>query len=269
MPYVSCRGHQLFYESHGSGVPLLFISGTGWNGSHWSISQVPFFEHDYEVITFDHRGTGSADPLDELYTTMMFSDDAIELLDALHIDQPHVVGHSMGGKIALRMALDHPSRVRSLVLAGVNPGSLDGKPRTASISTGVIESLLREGWPGYFEYRLGEKFMFFQGDQSLIEILRQSLRGERTMDLASYLGHIIARQDQSSAPRLGEVQQPCLIICGAEDDDPPSLHLTASKVCVERIPNAKLVVLPDTAHALHIESSLQFNTFVAEFLLGL
>ena len=113
----------MYYEEHGEGTPLLLLSGTGWSAEHWNLEQVPYFSKFYRVINFDYRGCGRSDRPEETYTTPMFANDAVELLDSLGIDEPaHVLGHSMGGRVAQWIVLDHPERVRSLVLAATGPG---------------------------------------------------------------------------------------------------------------------------------------------------
>src|SRR5271166_40402 len=116
MPRISIGDCSLYYERHGMGFPVLFVSGLGGFASFWQ-DQVATFAKRFEVVTFDHRGIGQSDPARMGYTVERMTVDAIALLDALEIRRAHVVGHSTGGAVAQVMAIEHPSRLASVVLS--------------------------------------------------------------------------------------------------------------------------------------------------------
>jgi pimeloyl-ACP methyl ester carboxylesterase len=257
----------MYYEEHGEGVPLLLISGTGWSGEHWKLEQVPYFSSSYRVIVFDHRGTGRSDRPAMNYTTRMFADDAVEMLDALGIDEPvHAVGHSMGGRVAQWIALDHPERVRSLVLASSGPGPIDDRPRTPGISPEHVVEFVDLGWPGYNEEHLRGSNMFFQAPPEMIERFVATHRGQFGTDLVSYLRHLDARVRHDTKDLLSDLTAQTLVIVGAEDHYSSLGHLETSQYLAETLPNAELIVIPEVAHAIHIETAETFNKAVGEFL---
>ena len=101
MPWVEVNNAQLYYERHGAGPPFLIINGLGGNHLEWMTYQVPVWSGQYQVILYDHRGTGRSDKSDEEYTTRSLAADAIGVLDALGLSKPaHVLGPSHGGRIA-------------------------------------------------------------------------------------------------------------------------------------------------------------------------
>ena len=110
MPKVKINDIELYYEQHGRGRPMVFLSETACDGEVWTINQVGEFSRDHRVITFDYRGTGQSSKPSIDYTTKMFCDDVIGLMDYLGAENAIVVGHSMGGRVAQLMALDHPGR---------------------------------------------------------------------------------------------------------------------------------------------------------------
>src|SRR5262252_10582982 len=116
MPRISIGHCSLYYERHGMGFPVLFISGLGGFASFWQ-DQIAAFAKRFEIVTFDHRGIGQSDQARIGYTVERMALDVIRLMDALRIKRAHIVGHSTGGAIAQVLAIDHPSRLASVVLS--------------------------------------------------------------------------------------------------------------------------------------------------------
>jgi aminoacrylate hydrolase len=95
---------EIYYEAHGHGRPMVFLSETACDGEVWKIFQVPEFSKDHRVIIHDYRGTGRSSKPSIDYTTQMFAQDVIALMDHLEADDAIVVGHSMGGRVAQILA---------------------------------------------------------------------------------------------------------------------------------------------------------------------
>src|SRR5262249_34033775 len=116
MPHTtSPDGTRLYWETHGAGDPVLLIMGLGANAYDWHRT-IPWLAERYRVIAFDNRGAGRSDVPSGGYTIAQMADDTAAVLDAAGLDTAHVVGASLGGMIAQRLALAHPRRLRSLVL---------------------------------------------------------------------------------------------------------------------------------------------------------
>jgi len=126
MPTVQANGIGIYYESQGSGRPLLLIGGLGSDITllHGLIGGLA---GGHRVIAFDNRGAGRSGKPDVPYTVEMMAADAACLLDALSVERADVVGISMGGKIALELALSDPGRVDHLVLIGASARARSGK----------------------------------------------------------------------------------------------------------------------------------------------
>lgn len=267
MPYVDVGSIRMYSEQFGEGVPLVFISGTGWSGEHWRLEQVPFFSASHRVVVFDHRGCGRSDKPGGTYSTRLFADDAIAMLDELGITEPaHVLGHSMGGRVAQWIAIDHPERVRSLVLASSGPGPIDDRPRALGLSPELVTEFVALGWPGYNEAHLRGSNMFFRASSETIERFVGTHRGQFGTDLTSYLRHVESRQRHDTSERLGEITAPTLVIVGSEDTYGAPSHVDTSVYLAEHIPGAEYHVIVDVAHALHIETAAAFNRAVGDFL---
>ena len=109
----------MYYEIHGEGFPLVNILGMGMNiASFYGPSMTRQLAEHYQVIAFDNRGIGRSSKPDTPFTVETMAKDTVGLMDALDIQQAHVVGGSMGACVAQVIAAEHPERVNGLVLHG-------------------------------------------------------------------------------------------------------------------------------------------------------
>lgn len=106
---------QCYYEMQGQGPPVLLIPGLGGTCRVWDPVKNELTKQ-FSVICVDNRGIGQSIARRPARTLRDYSADLIELLDTLQVDQTHVIGLSLGGVIAQRLAIDHPSRIKRLVL---------------------------------------------------------------------------------------------------------------------------------------------------------
>ena len=119
---LASDGAELAWAEEGAGEPLLLIAGQATGMTGWGPTAEALARH-FRVIRFDHRGIGrSSKGNADRYTTKSFAADAIAVLQAARVDAAHVYGHSMGGRVAQWVAIDHPHRVRALVLAATSGG---------------------------------------------------------------------------------------------------------------------------------------------------
>src|SRR3954451_19345206 len=117
--YLNTRGFRMYYETYGSGEPLLIIHANNGSINNFS-GQIPYFAKSYKVIVADSRSQGkSVDNNDSLSYEMM-ADDFNALLDTLHIDSCYVIGWSDGGINGLLLAIRHPEKVKKLAITGAN-----------------------------------------------------------------------------------------------------------------------------------------------------
>jgi 3-oxoadipate enol-lactonase len=119
MPTIQVNDLRMYYEVHGEGEPLVLIGGLGNNLTEWS-GIIEWLAPKYKVIAFDNRGAGRTEKPDQPYSIEQMADDTEGLLRALAIERAHVMGISMGGRIALALALAHPERIGKLVLVSTS-----------------------------------------------------------------------------------------------------------------------------------------------------
>src|SRR5205809_7114823 len=127
MPYALSAGTKIYWEEQGSGEPLLLIMGLGATHDLWH-RVTPMVAPQYRTILFDNRGAGKSDAPPGPYSIAQMADDALAVLDAAGVADAHVFGASMGGMIAQKLALNHVSRVRSLILCCTAPGGKASAP---------------------------------------------------------------------------------------------------------------------------------------------
>ena len=122
MPTVRVNDITMYYEIHGEGEPVVLIAGL--NSDHTLYQKLGIISRlaeSYQVVAFDNRGVGRTDKPDSPYSIEMMAEDTVGLLDVLGIKKVHLLGISMGGRIALALTLRHPERVKTLMLVSTGP----------------------------------------------------------------------------------------------------------------------------------------------------
>lgn len=254
MPTVNLpTGVHLYYESHGAGEPLVLIPSTAFSGEVWKPYQVPALAKSLNLIIHDPRGAGRSTASQQVYTIQQMANDVVALLDHLKIPAVHLLGHSMGGRIALEMALDFPGRVKSLVMAASGSGQAarPGPDCIPGLPHWLVIRLVEKG----FEKALREEFCdtsaFFTQDYrdkhpDKVEEFFQ-LAWATHSKLPEYIHLIIARHNWEATHRLGDVRCPTLVLIG-DNDSARSNHLAQAETLTKRIAGAELKVLEGQSH---------------------
>ena len=264
---------RMHYEIEGDGPPLLLVTGTGFPGATWRTGiSSRFAELGFRVISYDHRGLGQSDKPDGSYSTRMFAQDAVGLLSYLEIEQAHVLGHSMGGRVSQWIALDEPGRVDRLVLAASGPGEIDPKfPVTRGIPLEAGMAMIEKGFEAYIHEHIGGRFFFTDdfvtGGGDVVDKLTKAFWDHRP-SVNCYLRHVIARQQHQTTERLGEIDCPTLIIVGSEDKHKGGTgsHVRQSEYLTHGIPNAVMEIISGCAHAFFWQRPDEATRIVSDFL---
>jgi pimeloyl-ACP methyl ester carboxylesterase len=273
MPFAKVNDLQLHYEIEGTGPALALITGTAFPGATWrtGVSE-RFAQEGFRVITYDHRGVGQSDKPDGPYSTRLFAADAVGLLDALDIDRAHILGHSMGGRVAQWIALDHPDRVRCLVLAGSGPGEFDPNFKVMrGIPLHTAEALIEKGYEAYIRDHISGPFFFVpeftHHRPDVVQRLVDAFWDNRP-PLRQYLLHVIARQQHQTTEHLAEIGVPTLVIVGGNDDYVAGTgsHIRQSQYLAEHIPGAELKIIEGAAHAFFWEKPTETTEAIVGFL---
>ena len=260
MPAVSIGDAQIYYEESGQGPSLMLVPGLSGLGSFWA-EQVRELSRDFHVIVHDHRGAGRSTHSLIHYSVEQMADDALRLMDALSIDSAHVVGHSTGGAMAQVIALDHPRRVRSLVLsatwAGPDPyfRRLFESRKQALLSSGIAEYLRGAALVQYPPWWISAN------DALISERHAALIPASAPVDVIASRIDAIVRHDCRA--RLGDIRVPTLVIVAADDMITPRLY---SEEIASRIPGATLVVVEKGGHLAPAIAAPAYNEAVGAFL---
>lgn len=255
----------LAFDDYGPGPVVVLLHGFPLSRKMWG-SQESSVGSTYRVIAPDLRGHGETAAPDGVYTMDAMADDVIELLDAMQLREPLVVGGlSMGGYVALSLVLRYPERVRGLMLmdtratadtpeAAKNREDLARTVETSNSVGHVVDAML----PKLFAPKTAER----RADR--VEQVRAMMERTPARGVAGALRGLAARPDRTAA--LGQITVPTLVLVGAEDVITPPDEATK---LVRGLPNAQLVVVPEAGHLAPLENPGAANTAILEFLAGL
>jgi pimeloyl-ACP methyl ester carboxylesterase len=266
MPTVRVNDAEIYYEVHGEGQPIVFLSETACDGEVWKIYQVPEFSKDHRVIIHDYRGTGQSSKPSMNYTTQIFAKDTVALMDYLKVEDAIVVGHSMGGRVAQVLALDYPSRVKKLVLASTG----SHYPQTKGLPLKICKEMIEWGYEKYerdHSILVGFTDEFVKKHPDRVERYLK-VRMQNLCPVEFYLRHLLARQSHDTSGRLKDIRQPTLILVGDDDRNMTSEinHRMSSDILAKEIPNARLVILPNERHSYFFANPDAAHKIIRDFI---
>jgi len=263
-------GVDLYYESHGSGEPLIFVPSTAYSGEVWKPSQMPLADA-LRIIFHDPRGCGRSTATQTVYTVEQMALDIVALMDHLKLSAAHLIGHSMGGRIALCLAQNFPGRVKSLILAasGSGPAARSGADCVPGLPHRLVVELVERGFEKYIHHEIVESDTFFTGDyrarhRDKVEAFFK-LAWATHAKLPEFVHLCIARHNFEGTHRLGDVQVPTLVLIG-ENDTLGSNHIAQSRVLAERIPGAEMKVLKGQSHGFFWQAPEETNRVILEWV---
>ena len=242
MPYASNDGTRIYWEEHGHGDPVLLIMGLGATLELWH-RVTPMLASNYRTILFDNRGAGRSDTPPGPYSIPQMADDALAVLDGAGATTARVFGASMGGMIAQELALNHPERVRSLILGCTAAG---GKA-VVSADRGVVAALTaRTALPPDQAARVMVPFTY-DVSTPRAGVEEDCAIRERTAigDDAFSAQYQAIRAWPGTIDRLGALAMPVLVIHGETDRLVPPEN---GRILARAIPKATLVMLPNASH---------------------
>lgn len=263
MPVLTTPFVQLYYEVHGDGPNLLFVSGLG--GGTWSwYGQIPYFSRHYRTIVFDNRGAGRSSMPSGPYSMKDFAQDTLALLDHLGIDRCFMVGLSMGGMIAQQTALNAPERFEALVLGCTHPGGPLKVPPSSQVLARFTNN---EGLSQ--EEIVTKNLPFFFSPEALahhkeaVEVYKAVQIHAPWQPQEAFFSQLAAIQDFDATHGLPHLHVATLVVTGTEDVLVPAAN---AHLLAQLLPHAILVELEGAGHAIHAECRDTLNAVIHDFL---
>lgn len=252
----------LNYADDGPGPVVVLIHGFPLDLSMWE-AQRTTLGSIYRVIAPDLRGHGKSAAPEGIYPVDDMADDVVELLDALEIGEPVAVGGlSMGGYVALSMAIRHPKRLRGLMLVNTRAGA--DSPEAARVRedlaqeverTGSVEPVVAAMLPRLFSDATRSR------RPELVSLMREAMARNPARGVAGTLRGLAIRPDRTAD--LGRITVPTLVMTGADDAMIPPEE---SRAMAAALPNSELVVIPDAGHLAPLENPAPANSAMLRFL---
>ena len=235
------------------GRALLLLHGAGSNGHAWHY-QYEQLSNRHSPIALDLPGHGRSSGVEGLRSAEDYAAFTLAFLDALKLDSLVIAGHSMGGAIAMELALRNPNRVKALVLI-------------ATAAKFDIPQQRLDTWRAVTMGRISQPFNNDGYSPKTIatkpEIIREGWGEQIQTDPRVRWGDLVACSQVDLRDRIGRIAQPTLILAGADDAITPPAEAESIK---SKIKGARLEVVPEAGHRLTTERPELVNAAIEKFL---
>jgi 3-oxoadipate enol-lactonase len=263
MPTVRANDIDVYYETQGSGEPLVLIPYLAIDQACYAFQVADYAKH-YTCISVDLRGAGQTSKPDGAYTTELFADDVAAFMQAIGVERAHVTGLSLGAATGMWLAAKHPQKVKTLSLHSAWPKTdpflrtvVEGWQVMAKGLGSVTDMVILGIFPWCFTPQL------YAARPDYIDSLAEFVRSRPMPDVEAFLRQSGAVLGHDASAQLGRIAAPTQVTFGRHD-----------LVCSTRfadaltggIAGAELVVFEDCAHAPIYENVQAFNTRTLEFL---
>jgi 3-oxoadipate enol-lactonase len=257
VPIAKVNGININYRVEGQGEALVLIMGLGGPLSSWKYN-IPFLRKYFQVVYFDNRGIGKSDKPEGLYSARMMADDTIGLMDHLGIKRANILGFSMGGGIALEIALNYPSRVLKMILNS-SSACIDENNGGTTEMLEAMKLPLRQASAMGLSLSLNDPVK----RAVYIPIVKMQSLFLRKSDLVGLQGQLGAVRSYNYLNILPTIKIPTLVIVGTKDRN---VKPTSSDTIARNIQDARLVKIEGGSHLICAEWSERFNAEVLKFL---
>jgi pimeloyl-ACP methyl ester carboxylesterase len=262
MPYAAINNVDLYYEIHGKGAPLMLIAGLASDSQSWQPIIRDLSKH-YLVVSVDNRGAGRTKPQNAGTSITQIADDCAELIQYLGLPSVNLLGHSMGGFVALDIAIRYPEYLSKLILAG-----------TAACNSHRNNALFSD-WASHLETGMNPELWFrnifywifserlFENEADVNEMLRYNIDYPYHQSALAFRNQVNAIASYDCAEDLPKIAVKSMVICGEKD------LLFPTDVCTrlaQAMPSSTISVIGNAAHSIHMEQPRAFTECVLDFL---
>jgi len=266
-PYIS-------YIDAGKGDnTILLLHGLGSNAGFWRYN-IRELAKKYRVIAIDLPGYGKSQKGDYPYSMTFFSDEIKKVIDQLNINKFDLVGHSMGGQIAITFALKYPNKIHKLIL--ISPAGIESFNKTQSniltnfLTVDAIKSLDEKG----IEYNI--KNNFYEWKSKFNWLIKERIELKNSIDFDGYANAVVKSVKgmlyEPISKKLKNLSVPTLIIFGTNDNLIPNKFFhnlkpaEIFKIGLQQIKDCKLQPVKNTGHLVYIEKANEVNKILLNYL---
>ena len=249
MPFHTINGKQIYYDIQGQGTPILMIHGSMSSHRVWDKQRV--LANKYALLFLDLPGHGQSEPLEGDITVQRFAGIVVQLIRKIGHKGVFVMGHSLGGAIALQLALDHASILSGLVLVGTGA--------KLGVLPAILEGLRTDYQTG-IELATGQMAFAEGTDLALVERSK-----EECLLCPQEVGYndFVACNNFDVRERLGEIRVPSLVVVGDEDKLTP---VKWSQYLADHILDAEMTIIEHAGHMVMLEQPEKLNQAIDTFL---
>ena len=256
MPFTANEGAELYWNSFGSGPPVLLIMGLSFTHEMW-FRLLPALAPSYQVVVFDNRGMGRSSVPRGPYSIPKMARDAAAVLRAANLSSAHVIGASMGGMIAQELALRKPELVRSLILACTSHSGLFGRwPELRYLPRRISR-----------EYAVRERSIakLLYSDSTPLHLIEEdvAIRSKCNWSSQGFFNQFAGILLWSAYGRLPRLRIPTLVVHGANDRLIPAEN---GRTVARRIPGARLELVPNAGHVMITDQPQMCADLMLNFL---
>lgn len=252
------------FTSEGHGSPLVMLHGFTGSGLNW---QVESFAEHFEVIAPDLLGHGESEsPVHaSRYSIRMAAEDIIALCDSLRLEKINLLGYSMGGRLALYLAVHYPQRIHRLILESASPGlkSEAERDERRQRDEALADRIEEDGIEAFVDYWESLPLWASQTDAMKAQ-LREGRLQNTPQGLANSLRGMGTGVQPSLWDSLPALDLPVLLMAGALDEKFTAINQQMHAA----LPQSYLKIVPDAGHTIHLEHPAAFEQLVMGFLLS-
>ena len=256
------NGINLYFEIQGKGTPLMLIAGVASDSQSWQ-PVIKAFSRHYLVITLDNRCVGRTMPQNIEISIRQIVDDSVVLIRHLGFSSVNLFGHSMGGFVALDLAIHYPECVDKLILAGTSASNSRRNNALFSDWASCLESGMDVGlWFRNIFYWIFSR-RFFKNEAALSDAVRFATEYPYPQTAIAFRNQVRAMASYDGTEDISRIRSKTMVISGKED----LLFPTEEGAGLARaIPGADFSMIDSAAHSIHMEQPQAFTDYVLDFL---
>ena len=262
MPRLTIDKTEFFYQEYGEGEPILMIAGLGSDSTSWLPVIVPL-SNSYRVIVFDNRGVGRSAKDNSGISIDQMQEDTALIIEELNLGPVNIIGHSMGGMIAMKLAANRPKLVKRLVLAATSPFINErNKYLFRDLAKFGEDGMDRKLWFRNLFYWIFSP-AFFEDEKLVEQSVSMAVAYRFPQSAESFTNQVEAIINFDGRECVQNIIANTLLICGSED-----LLFSAqeSEKLLSGVQVIRNEIIKNAAHSIHMDNPDEFIKLVKDFL---